>query len=67
MTEKEKNHNFIRQYCKLNIWNICLDLGLYTDYANIKRGKASAKKIKKVKKEIERRLKELEVDYENKI
>lgn len=64
MTEKEKNHNFIRQFSKLNVWNVCLDLGLYTDYANIMRGTASASKIKKVKKEIERRLK---VIYENNV
>lgn len=64
MTEKEKNHNFIRQFGKINVWNVCLDLGLYTDYANIMRGTASAKKIKKVKKEIERRLK---VIYENNV
>ena len=64
MTEKEKNHNFIRQFGKINVWNICLDLNLYTDYANIMRGTASASKIKKVKKEIERRLK---VIYENNV
>lgn len=64
MTEKEKNHNFIRHFSKINIWNVCLDLGLYTDYANIMRGTASASKIKKVKKEIERRLK---VIYENNV
>ena len=64
MTEKEKNHNFIRQFGKINVWNICLDLNLYTDYANIMRGTASASKIKKVKKEIERRLKAI---YENNV
>ena len=36
--------------------NVCVDLHLQKDYGNIINGTASEKKIKKVRKEIERRL-----------
>lgn len=56
MTQKELDYSFIKQFKAISIMNICVDLHLQKDYGNIINGTASAKKINKVKKEIEKRL-----------
>ncbi len=50
---------YIKQFNKVSIKNICIDLGLEKDYRNIITGRARKSKIKKVRHEIERRIKEL--------
>lgn len=56
MTQKEIDYNFIKKFKSISIMNICIDLNLKKDYGNIINGTASKNKIRKVKKEIERRL-----------
>lgn len=56
MTQKELDYAFIKQFKAISIMNVCTDLHLQKDYGNIINGTASEKKIKKVRKEIERRL-----------
>jgi spore cortex formation protein SpoVR/YcgB (stage V sporulation) len=56
MTQKELDYAFIKQFKTISIMNVCTDLHLQKDYGNIINGTASEKKIKKVRKEIERRL-----------
>ena len=56
MTQKELDYAFIKQFKAISIMNECVDLHLKKDYGNIINGTASEKKIKKVRKEIERRL-----------
>lgn len=56
MTQKELDFAFIKQFKAISIMNVCVDLHLQKDYGNIINGTASVKKIKKVRKEIERRL-----------
>ena len=56
------DYEFIKQFTDISIRNICSDLHLLKDYRNIMNGTASKKKIAKVRKETERRLK---VMYEN--
>ena len=56
MTQKELDHTFIKQFKAISIMNVCVDLHLQKDYGNIINGTASETKIKKVRKEIERRL-----------
>ena len=56
MTQKELDYAFIKQFKAICIMNVCTDLHLQKDYGNIINGTASEKKIKKVRKEIERRL-----------
>lgn len=56
MTQKELDYAFIKQFKSISIMNVCVDLNLQKDYGNIINGTASEKKIKKVRKEIERRL-----------
>ena len=57
------DYEFIRKFTDINISNICSDLHLKKDYRNIMNGTASKSKITKVRKEIERRLKMLDVKY----
>ena len=54
--EKIKDTQFIQQFSSISVKNICCDLGYLSDYANILKGSASHHKIKKVRKEIEKRL-----------
>lgn len=61
--EKVKDVEFVKQFSSISVKNICSDLGYLSDYSNIIRGSASHQKIKKVRKEIERRLAMI---YENK-
>lgn len=56
MTQKELDYAFIKQFKAISVMNICVDLHLQKDYRNIMNGTASEKKIKKVKKEIKKRL-----------
>ena len=56
MTQKELDYAFIKQFKAISVMNVCIDLHLQKDYGNIMNGTASEKKIKKVKKEIERSL-----------
>jgi len=56
------DYEFIKQFTSVSVRNICSDLHLLKDYRNIINGRASKKKIAKVRKEIERRL---EVIYAN--
>ena len=52
------DYEFIRNFIdNSSVKNICYDLHLEKDYENIIHGTAKASKIKKVRKEIERRLK----------
>ena len=50
---------FIKQFADISVRNICIDLHLIKDYKNILTGKAKGSKLKKVRKEIERRLERL--------
>lgn len=56
MTQKQLDYNFIKQFKAISIMNVCADLRLQKDYGNIINGTASKGKIKKVRKEIEKRL-----------
>ena len=56
MSEKEINTRYIRQFSSISVKNICSDLGFEKSYQNILNGTTSLDKIKKVRKEIERRL-----------
>ena len=56
MTQKDLDYTFIKQFKAISIMNVCTDLHLQKDYGNIINGTASKGKIKKVRKEIERRL-----------
>ena len=53
---KDKDWQYIREFSKISIRNICIDLGLEKDYENIIGCKASEKKIHVVRVEIEKRL-----------
>lgn len=53
---------FVREFSKISVRNICIDLGLASDYENIIGGKASKEKIHKVRIEIEKRLLALRVE-----
>ena len=55
-----EDYEYIRKFSSISIKNICADLKLLKDYGNIMRGTARKEKIKKVRKELERRLKVLE-------
>ena len=55
------DYEFIKQFKAISIMNVVCDLKLKKDYGNIMNGTASKKKIAKVRKEIERRLKVLNV------
>lgn len=52
--EKEADLKYIKQFRKISIMNVCEDLGI--DYHNVVHGKASYKKIRRVRKEIEKRV-----------
>lgn len=52
--EKEEVLKYIKQFTGISIKNICSDLKV--DYSNVISGRASERVLKKVKKEIERRL-----------
>lgn len=54
---------FIRKFTDISIRNICSDLHLEKSYYNIMNGTASKKKMEKVRKEIERRLQEINAKY----
>lgn len=56
MTQKQLDYEFIKQFKAISIMNVCMDLHLQKDYGNIINGTASKGKIKKVRKEIEKRL-----------
>lgn len=56
---KEQDWKFIREFSKISIRNICVDLGLEKDYENIIGCKASEKKIHLVRVEIEKRMAKL--------
>ena len=56
---KEINANYIRKFTDIKIKNICIELGLEIDYQNIMSGTASAEKIERVKKEVEKRIEQL--------
>lgn len=49
---------FIKKFSKIKIKNICEKLKI--DPSNVWKGKASKEKIKQVRKEIEKELKEIE-------
>jgi hypothetical protein len=53
---KEDDMKFIYSFSHISVKNVCIDLGYGKSYANIIAGKASSKKIHKVRKEIEKRL-----------
>lgn len=57
---KEDDLLYISQFREISLINVCRDLNI--DYYNVIKGKASATKIKKVRKEIERRLKIIKED-----
>lgn len=59
--EKEKSNKdleWIKEFSKIKIMTICRDLNI--NKPNLWTGKTSAENIAKVKKEIQRRLQELE-------
>ena len=56
MTQKQLDYDFIKQFKAISIMNVCTDLHFQKDYGNIINGTASKDKIKKVRKEIEKRL-----------
>lgn len=54
MIQKEKDLQFIEQFRDVSVKNVCEDLGI--NYSNVMNGNASCRKIRRVKKEIERRI-----------
>ena len=54
MLTKQEDLNYIKQFREISIMNVCEDLGI--NYYNVVRGDASCKKIRRVRKEIERRI-----------
>lgn len=48
---------FIKEFSKINVANICKELGI--DKSNLWRGNASEEAVKKVREEIEKRFDEL--------
>ena len=52
---KEEDLTYIKQVREISLINVCRDLKI--DYYNVIKGKASAKKINKVRNELERRIK----------
>lgn len=55
---KEKDLEYIKNFSKIKVVDICRSLNI--DKSNLWAGKASAENTEKVKKGIQRRLKELE-------
>lgn len=55
---KERDLKYIKEFSKINITEICKDLKV--EKTNIYRGIASAKKIRKVKEELKKRIDQLE-------
>ena len=51
---KEKDLQFIKDFAKINVSQICKDLGI--DRGNVLNNRASAETTNKVRKEIENRL-----------
>lgn len=51
-----EDKDFIKLFSAISVRNICSDLGLEKDYINIVSGKASKKKLRVVRVEIEKRL-----------
>lgn len=56
---KEEIHKYLKSFSAISIKNVCIDLGLEKDYQNIMNGATSLDKMKKVKKEVEKRLKKI--------
>ena len=56
------DYEFIKQFTEISIKNVCSDLHLLKDYRNIITVRAKKSKLKKVRLEIERRLKVLNVN-----
>lgn len=54
---KEIDLKYIKEFSKINVANICKELGV--NKSNLWRGNASPEAIKRVKEEIEKRLNEL--------
>lgn len=60
MSNKEKDLQFIKDFSKIRVLDICNDLKI--NKSNIWNGRASEKNIKLVKDEIIRRVEELKKD-----
>ena len=56
--DKQKDLDFIKAFSKITISSICNDLKI--DRPNLLRGRCSAENVARVKKEIEKRFKELD-------
>ena len=54
---KERDLRFIKEFQKITLATICKDLNITKE--NIYRGNASAESIKRVRKEIEKRINDL--------
>lgn len=54
------DYEFIKRFKKVSIKNICIDLKLEKDYENILKGSAKKEKIKKVRIELEKRLRRIQ-------
>lgn len=54
MIQKQEDLEYIKQFREVSIKNVCSDLKI--EYVNVMTGKASCKNIRRVKKEIERRI-----------
>lgn len=54
MIQKLEDLEYIKQFREVSIKNVCSDLKI--EYVNVMTGKASCKNIRRVKKEIERRI-----------
>lgn len=55
---KQRDIKYIKDFSKINVTAICKELNI--EKTNVYRGIASAEKIKRVKEEIKKRIKELE-------
>lgn len=56
--------DYIKQFKEISVKNVCSDLHLLKDYHNIMSGRASKKKINKVRNELERRLNVFNAKFE---
>ena len=56
-TNKELDLKYIKEFGKIKISTICKELGIYK--SNLWRGNASEEAVKKVRLELEKRLKQL--------
>lgn len=54
MIQKQEDIKFLKQFREISIKNVCSDLKV--EYINVMTGKASCRNIRRVRKEIEKRI-----------